>query len=69
MLARVILRISVFCFSLSSYISATIVQDLPEEENLEDKKLYDGYQVIRAFPSSHEQLDVLHEIGENIFLR
>ena len=36
------------------------------EENLEEEGRvhYDGYQVLRALPVSHAQLDTLHTIGE-----
>ena len=38
------------------------------EENLEEEEEgrvhYDGYQVLRALPVSHAQLDTLHTIGE-----
>ena len=37
------------------------------EENLEEEEgrvHYDGYQVLRALPDSHAQLDTLHTIGE-----
>ena len=37
------------------------------EENVEEEEgrvHYDGYQVLRALPDSHAQLDTLHTIGE-----
>ena len=54
-----------FCSSLST-ISATTVQYVGEEniEAKDGRRQYDGYQVIRALPSSHDQLDLLHYIGE-----
>ena len=30
----------------------------------EEKKNYDGFQVLRTFPSTHTQLDTLHSIGQ-----
>ena len=40
----------------------TVITCVEVEE--EEKKNYDGFQVLRTFPSTHTQLDTLHSIGQ-----
>ena len=48
-------------FSLLVNSSWSFETEQPEED---EKVSYEGYQVIRTFPSTHDQLDTLQFIGK-----